>query len=140
LICNDPLLVSMDTRISFGIYDSPVVRLEYGTLKTYQKLTGHKSSELGEIVRHLRTLDHVIVQAQFVRGEVDNSTDSEVRGWIKRLRDVEPQEVLISSPPPKKAKGRPQGVTEARLREIAEKVTEEVGTAVTVLEWEGAIA
>lgn len=140
LISDDPLCCNVEARIAIGIYDSPVVRLEYGTVKTFQKLTGHKSSRLGEIVRHLSSLEHVIVQAQFVRGEVDNSTDNEVKGWIKRLRDVEPQEVLISSPPPQLRKGRPRGITDTRLKEIADQVTEEVGATVTVLAREDDVA
>ena len=140
LVSDDPQLNDAETRIALGIYDSPVVRLEYGTVKTFQKLTGHKSTMLNDIVRHLSSLEHVIVQAQFVRGEVDNSTESEVKGWIKRLRDVEPQEVLITSPPPQQRKGRPRGISDTRLKEIAELVTEEVGASVTVLDREEAVA
>jgi hypothetical protein len=140
LISDDPLLGNVETRIALGIYDSPVVRLEYGTLKTFQKLTGHDSARLGETIRHLSSLEHVIVQAQFIRGDVDNSTDSEVRGWIKRLRDVEPKEVLITSPPPQQRKGRVRGITDTRLKEIAELVIEEVGATVTVLDREESVA
>ncbi len=140
LVSDDPRLNDAETRIALGIYDNPVVRLEYGTVKTFRKLTGHKSTVLSEIVRHLSSLEHVIVQAQFVRGEVDNSTESEVKGWIKRLRDVEPQEVLITSPPPQQRKGRPRGISDTRLKEIAELVTEEVGASVTVLDREEAVA
>ena len=59
---------------------------------------------------------------------------------LPRLRDVEPQEVLITSPPPKQRKGQPRGITDTRLREIADKVTEEVGATVTVLDREEAVA
>jgi hypothetical protein len=140
LISDDPALGDMDARISLGFYDIPVIRLEYGTVKTFTKLTGHKASELGDIVKHLSSLEKVTVQAQFVRGEVDNSTESEVRGWIKRLRDVEPQEVLITSPPARARKGQPQGITTTRLQEIADRVTEEVGATVTVLDSTSAVA
>jgi len=140
LVSDDPALADMDARISLGFYDTPVIRLEYGTVKTFQKLTGHKPSVLGDIVRHLSTLEKVTVQAQFVRGEVDNSTDNEVRGLIKRLRDVEPQEVLITSPPPRARKGQPKGVTSARLQEIADLVAEEVGVTVTVVDSASAVA
>lgn len=140
LISDDPALGDMDARISLGFYDTPVIRLEYGTVKTFQKLTGHKSTELGDIVRHLSSLEKVTVLAKFVRGDIDNSTDSEVKGWIKRLRDVEPQEVLITSPPSRAKKGQLQGITPARLKEIAEMVVEEVGATVTVIDHASAVA
>ena len=140
LISDDPSLADAEARITLGIYDNPVVRLEYGTTKTFQKLTGHKPAELGEIIKHLSTLDRVIVQACFVRGEVDNSTESEVKGWIKRLRDVDPAEVLISTPPSAKKKGRPQGITPTRLNEIVELVTEETSATVTILEHKESVA
>lgn len=140
LVSNDPALGDMDARISLGFYDTPVIRLEYGTVKTFTKLTGHKASELGDIIHHLSSLERVTVQAQFVRGDVDNSTESEVRGWIKRLREVDPQEVLITSPPSRARKGQPQGVTPARLKEIAEKVMEEVGATVKVIDHAHAMA
>jgi len=140
LLSDNPELSDPEVRIALGFYDNPVMRLECGTVKTFQKLTGRKTTHLGEIVRHLSSLDRVIVQAQFVRGTVDNSTDTEVRGWIKRLRDVSPQEVMISSPPPKARKGRPQGITKTRLQEIMDKVTEEIGATVTILESEDLVA
>lgn len=136
LLSDDPELSDVEVRIALGSYDRPVMRMEYGTVKTFQKLTGHKSTELSAIVKHLSSLDRVSVRAQFVRGDVDNSTDNEVKGWIKRLRDVEPQEIFISTPPSRKRKGLPQGVTPARLKEIAELVTEEVGATVTVIHYE----
>jgi hypothetical protein len=135
LISNDPSLCDQEARITVGIYNSPVVRLEYGTAKTFQKLTGHKSTELTKIIQHLSSLEHLIVQAQFVRGEVDNSTDSELKGWIKRLKEVGPQEVLISTPPSKRRKGLPQGITPTRMSHIEELIAEEVGAKVTVVDY-----
>ena len=140
LISNDPDLSDAEVRIAIGSYDRPVIRMEYGTVKTFQKLTGHKTTELSAMVKQLSTVERLTVRAQFVRGDVDNSTDNEVRGWIKRLQDLEPQEVLISTPPPRKRKGLPQGIPATRLQEIVERVSEEVGATVTVVEDESLVA
>ncbi|MCB9914067.1 MAG: hypothetical protein H6828_02825 [Planctomycetes bacterium] len=129
-----------EVRVAMGFYNNPVVRLEYGTVKTFKALTGRKTSHLGEIVHQLASLERVIVQANFVRGSVDNSTDSEVRGWIKRLRDVRPEEVQITSPPPRARKGQPQGISKQRMQEIVEQVTEEVGATVILLDPEDRVA
>jgi hypothetical protein len=134
LISDHPELERLEVRMALGIYDNAVVRLEYGTTKTFAALTGRKSTQLGEIVQHLSSLDRVIVRADFVRGKVDNSTENEVKGWIKRLRDVAPHEVQLSSPPPKAAKGRRQGITKTRMEQIVELINDEVGATVTMLE------
>lgn len=134
LISDSPVLERLEVRAALGLYDNPVVRLEYGTAKTFQAMTGRKSTQLGEIVRHLTSLDRVIVRACFVRGTVDNSTENEVKGWIKRLRDVRPHEIQIASPPPKARKGQPQGITKTRMQEIIERVNEEIGATVTMLD------
>jgi len=134
LISDSPVLERTEVRAALGLYDNPVVRLEYGTAKTFQAMTGRKSTQLGEIVRHLTSLDRVIVRACFVRGAVNNSTDNEVTGWIRRLRDVRPHEIQIATPPPTRRKGQPQGVTKARLQQIIDRVSEEVGATVTMLE------
>jgi hypothetical protein len=135
LISNDPCLDNSESRITMGIYDFPVVRMEAGTAKTFRKLTGHKSTEFADIIRHLTTLERVIIQTCFVRGDADNSTASEVKGWLKRLKEIEPVEILMSSPPSRKRKDLPLGVPPTRLKEIVEMVTEEVGTKVTEVEY-----
>ncbi len=135
LISNVPSLDNSESRITMGIYDFPVVRMEAGTAKTFQKLTGHKSTEFGEIIKHLTTLERVIIQTCFVRGDADNSTASEVKGWLKRLKEIEPVEILMSSPPSRKRKDLPLGIPPTRLKEIVELVTEEVGTKVTEVEY-----
>lgn len=136
LISDDPELSDVEVRISLGSYDRPVMRMEYGTVKTFQKLTGHKPTDLADIVKDLSSLDRVTIRAQFVRGDVDNSTDNEVKGWIKRLCEIQPQEIFISTPPSRKRKGQPQGVTPVRLKEISDLVAEEVGATVTVVAYE----
>ena len=134
LITDFSIVDDAEVRIALGFYNNPVVRLEYGTVKTFTALTGRKSTQLGEIVHQLSTLERVIVQANFVRGKVDNSTENEVKGWIKRLRDVRPDEIQITSPPPRARKGQPQGISKTRMQEIVDQVTEELGATITMLE------
>ncbi|MCA8979979.1 MAG: hypothetical protein KDC14_08125 [Planctomycetes bacterium] len=133
LISNAPSIDSAEVRIALGIYDKPVIRFEHGTTKTFSKMTGRKSTELGEMTRFLSTLERLIVRACFVRGDVDNSTESEVRGWIRRLGDLTPKEVQIFSPDAKK-RGGPRGITKTRMNEIVEQLSEKVSAPVTVLD------
>ncbi len=140
LMTDFSVLDNPEVRIALGFYNNPVVRLEYGTVKTFQALTGRKSTQLGEIVHQLSTLERVIVRTNFVRGKVDNSTDSEVKGWIKRLRDVKPEEIQITSPSPRPRKGQPQGISKSRMQEIVDQVTEEIGATITMLESDDVVA
>lgn len=135
LLSDSPRLDTVEVRLGMGTYDIPVIRLEYGTVKSFTALTGRKGTELADMVRHLAGLDRLVVHAVFVRGDIDNSTDSEVRGWIKRLQEVRPREVLLSTPDSKRSK-KLRGVTRARLDEILEQVSDKVGTPVAVVEAE----
>lgn len=139
LLSADPHLERTSVRLALGVFDKPVVRLEYGTVKTFRALTGRPTTELAEIVRHLASLDRVIVQARFVRGAVDNSTESEVRGWIKRLREVGPQEILVTTPETKRGRDL-RGIPARRLDEIVEEVGEKVGAPVRVVPQEELVA
>lgn len=135
LSCQDPHLDDAGVRIGVAAYDWPVMRLESGNAKTYSKLTGRKSTQLGKIVEQLSSLERVIIRAEFVRGAVDNSTDSEVKSWIKRLQDVRPKEIQISSPNPRSStKGGPRGISKSRLQEIVDMVSDQVGATVLVVE------
>ncbi len=133
LISNEPSIDSAEVRIALGVYDKPVIRFEHGTTKTFSKMTGRKSTELGEMTRFLSTLERLIVRACFVRGDVDNSTDSEIKGWIRRLNDLSPKEVQLFSPDAKK-RGPRRGITKTRMNEIVDQLSDKVSAPVTVLE------
>ena len=135
LVSNDPDLDSAETRIALGAYDFNVVRLESGNAKTYSSLTGKKSTNLAKLIKHLTTIERVVVRAQITRGKLDNSSASEVKNWIKKLREVEPVEIQLST---LKGKGKPSDdrlpVTKTALEKVAEEVGDEIGTTVTVFQ------
>lgn len=135
LISDDPDLERVEVRLALGSYDRPMIRFEAGTARTFARLTGHKSTRFRKLAAHLESLDRVSIQARFVRGEVDNSTDSEVEGWLRRLQEVGPREVLISSPNPRnRGKGKAQGIPAGLLKEIVEQVGDRTGADVTIVE------
>jgi hypothetical protein len=134
LLSTAPCLDTAGVRVGVGAYDVPIVRLEGGTARTYAKLSGNKQTPLGKVVQQLSSLDRLIIRAQFVRGEVDNSTDSEVRSWIRMLQDVRPSEIQISTPDPRARGSQPRGIPPSRLKQIVEQLVESLGTTVTVLE------
>ena len=133
LISNDPELDLPETRIALGSYDFNVMRLESGTTKTYTALTGKKSTHLGQLVKHLTTVERVVVRAEIGRGEIDNSTPTEIKNWMRKLREVEPVEIQLSSVKVRKNSGstRRSG-SKSVLDKVAEELGDEIGTTVNV--------
>ena len=133
LISNDPDLTRPETRIALGAYDFNVMRIESGTTKTYTALTGRKSVELGQLIKHLTTIERVVVRAEISRGKIDNSTPTEIKNWMSKLREVEPVEIQLSTI---KGRGKPtdtrRSVTKSVLDKVAEELGDEIGATVNI--------
>ena len=76
------------------------------------------------------TIEKLGVRAEFVRGGVDNSKDTEVKAWVRLLADIRPAVIRLSTP--KRAQGKVKPITKTRMKEIAELVTEKTGIQVEV--------
>jgi wyosine [tRNA(Phe)-imidazoG37] synthetase (radical SAM superfamily) len=123
-----------DHRRALQIYDLPILRFEWGTVKTFTAMTGRKPEELKALATHLTGMDRLILSSTFVQGGPDNSTDAEVKAWIKRVEELRPKEVQIQTiENPKARTAKPRAVPAARLEEIAAQLTEKTGIATTVL-------
>lgn len=125
---------SPNLRHALTFFDQTILRLDAGTQKTWAALTGANPKQFKGVLESLGRLgtDRVIVQTRFVRGEVDNSNESEVKAWIRHLTEIRPSGVHISTPA--KAKGKKEiPVTKSRMTQIAEMVTTKTGIPVEVL-------
>lgn len=131
LLSDRPELSRPQVRHALGFYDQPILRLEAGTQKTFAALGGN-SSEFKDIVTYMGRLEleRLIVYADFVRGDVDNSQDNEIKAWIRHLGVIKPAGVHISTP--RKAEGKTKPVTKTRMGQIADMVTEKTGIPVEV--------
>ncbi len=118
-----------DVRIALSLYDKPILRLEAGSQKTFKSLTSSKVLEFKQVVLQLSRLeiDRLILQACFVQGAADNSTDNELRSWMKYVADVHPAAVQIYTLPRPDAKKNLKPVTKGRLAKIAAQVNEKTG-------------
>jgi hypothetical protein len=115
------------------MYDKLVARFAWGTAKTFASLTGEKSTRLAEYTKLLAHYDNLIVEAQFAKGTADNSTENEIKGWIKKLQEVKPQEIHIltgAGLATEKKKVKP--ITPTRRQQIVDEVVEKTGLAVSV--------
>jgi len=109
--------------------DMNILKLDAGTEDTFRKinlpLVGIK---LEETVNNLKQFtSNLIIQTLFLRGEyngksIDNTTDAEVKEWLKYLRNLKPERIMIYPI----ARSTPaQGLEKVSLKEleaIAEKV------------------
>lgn len=133
IITAAPDLGDWGLRATLSMYDTLLYRFEFGTAKTYAAVTGEPQTKLGTLTRQLSGFDHLIVQASFFRGGLDNSTDSEVNNWIKKLRDVGPREVHILTPPGERRK-KVKPITKSRREKIAAEAAEALGVEVSIHE------
>ncbi len=135
LLSDVPHLEFAQTRHALSFYDQPMVRLEAGTQKMFCALTGAKPQVFKDVVEQLPRLgnERLIVQAEFIRGDIDNSKDTEVRAWIRHLSSIKPAGVHITTPAKAKDKSK-RPITKTRMTEIAEMVASKTGIPVEVLE------
>lgn len=114
-----------DVRHAMSIYDAAVVRFEWGTAKTFASATGKKSAEFANLCAHLGHLENLVFQARFVRSEIDNTAEAEVKAWVKKVAELKPRGVHILTADAKSKKMKP--LPKSRLAEIVEEVTEKTG-------------
>jgi len=134
LIADATPLDSPNLRHALTFFDQTILRLDAGTQKTWAALTGSNPKAFKGVVESLGRLgaERLIVQTRFVRGEVDNSNETEVKAWISKLTEIRPAGVHISTPA--KAKGKKEmPISKSRMSQIAELVMTKTGIPVEVL-------
>ncbi len=133
LYSEQPSLENAQVRHALFAYDRPVLRLEAGTQKTFTALSGRPGAEFKALVEDMGKLElrNLVVRANFVRGGVDNSTESEVRAWLRYLGVIKPAVVQISTP--EKAADGLKPITKTRFGQIAEMIGEKIGAQVEVI-------
>lgn len=140
LVLDSPTPAAPAAGPALHMYDSVLQVFEWGTAKTFTALTGEKGTDLTALTKHLGAFENLVLQVRFVRGDVDNSSDTEVRGWIKRLLEISPKAIeIVTGAPIEPANGKAKGtkaVTKTRLDEIVEEISEKTGLPVSVLEYE----
>src|SRR5262245_57881042 len=98
LVADATPLDSPNLRHALTFFDQTILRLDAGTQKTWAALTGANPKQFKGLVESLGRLgaDRLIVHTRFVRGEVDNSSDTEVKAWIRQLTEIRPAGVHIT--------------------------------------------
>lgn len=136
LITVNPNFDSPDARAALHAYHKIWCRLEAGTQKTFTAMTGQPGKNFKDLVEVLSGVEaNLIMDANFVRGDVDNSTDSEVKAWLKYVTAVKPTQLLITSKALADTEKKTKPITKTRLNEIFELASEKLeGTAVELVD------
>jgi hypothetical protein len=133
-------LEAYERRAALSLYDRVFARFEWGTAKTFAAASGAKSPALALLTRQLAGFDRLVVQANFYRGAVDNSTPGEIDNWIRKLETVRPTEVHILAGTGRHVTKKVRAVPAKRLKQIADAVAERTGLSVSVYEEEPLLA
>lgn len=133
LVTDYPNFESSDVRTVLSVFDRIVVRLESGTAKTWAAITGKKASEYATITGQSIPSEKLAIQARFYKGEVDNTTDAEVKAWVKKLGELKPREVFLLNPETKPVNKKLKPATKARVTEIGKELTEKTGIPAVIL-------
>ncbi len=129
-----PKLVDV-ARYVHGLNPKSHERRRAALLATAGCMTGEKGEVYKRVLSTLARLDlgNLVIRARFVRGDVDNSTVNEVRGWIKTLQQVKPARIEICSP--KKAfLAKTKPITATRMKEILAEIEDKVGIPAEIVE------
>lgn len=124
VLSNASQLEHATVRAALAHCDERYMKLDAGDAATLRAVNG-ATVPLDTIVRHLASLDDIIVQAMFVKdraGRIDNTTDHAIINWIVALQQIKPRAVHVYTIDRTPAWPYLQMVPTGRLSEIAQRV------------------
>lgn len=121
IISNSTTCFLTNIKYALSRVDLALMKLDVGNERMFKKLHGGLSSTpFDSILAGLKDLDKYILQAMFVEGAINNSSDAEVNSWLESLDNLNPQCVQIYSLARSAASEKIERVGKNRLEEIAE--------------------
>ena len=125
-----------ERRHSLTAFHRPILHFEAGTQKTFGALTGEEPQRFKDVCSGIEQIDmeRWILRCCFVRGDVDNSTDNELRYWLSKVETFNPAQIQISTLPKADSKRKLKPITATRLNAICEKIAKKTEREVEILE------
>ncbi len=126
LLSNGCQLDQTDVRIALTAYHKPSMRLDAGNQKTFKSLSGEKGSEFKKVIEGLNKLEmeRLMLHTCFVKGATDNSTDAELKSWLKQVAEIKPASVDIFTVSKADASTKVKALTKPRLEKLALEINE----------------
>jgi len=102
VLSNATMLHLPDVVEALKKVDKNILKLDAGTEETYRLINNTLADiSLEDIICNLRKFKtNLIIQSLFVRGEyqgkrVDNTTETEISKWLKYIKELKPEQVMI---------------------------------------------
>lgn len=128
LHCNEPAIRDALERV-----DLPIVKLDAGTEKTFQRLNNPANGfTFADTVTGLERLDRCILQTMFVDGILDNTKEEELTGLVKLMKRIRPLHIQIYSIDREPASSKVKKVDSRKLQELGSFIKEETGIETSV--------
>jgi wyosine [tRNA(Phe)-imidazoG37] synthetase (radical SAM superfamily) len=131
ILSNSTTVHRKDVRSALILLDDPVLKLDTGREDTFRLLNRPaRGVRFEDLMVGLQAVGpRITLQAMFVQGRVDNSTDEEVRDWAKAVAAIKPKSVQIYTLDRGPADHGLQPVPFKRLKAIADALQEQTGVA-----------
>jgi wyosine [tRNA(Phe)-imidazoG37] synthetase (radical SAM superfamily) len=97
ILSNSTTVHREEIRNILRLLDDPILKLDVGCEETFIKLNGPaRGVRFRDIVEGLTLMNgDAVLQALFVTGRVDNTTEEEVDAWLALVKDINPRQVQI---------------------------------------------
>jgi len=97
ILSNSTTVHRPEIRAALALLDDPILKLDTAREGTFTALNGPaKEVVFSDIVEGLRAMaGEFILQALFVSGRIDNSTDGEIADWVRLVTDIHPRSVQV---------------------------------------------
>ncbi len=128
-VLSNSTMLSRPNIIESLIKVNNIMKLDAGSEEIFQLINNPKGKiSLDTVVENLKKFHgDLIIQSMFLKGEidgkrVDNTTEVEVDKWLKLLKEINPQSVMIYSLDRRPPAAKLEKITETELLLIAKKV------------------
>ena len=120
-----PNVGTRDLLHALQIYDKPLLRFAWGSARVFTAMTKGTPAEYKTLVEVGAALDRLVIDACFV---AENSSEKELLAFIRKLEELHPAEILVSTVGPGVKGQKP--LPESRLEKIAAAIGEKSGVPV----------
>jgi wyosine [tRNA(Phe)-imidazoG37] synthetase (radical SAM superfamily) len=129
-------LGTADLRHCLTLFARPIVRFSYGTQKTFAALTGRKPADLKDVAENIGRveLERWVMEVCLVRGGVDNSTESELRGIAKYASEFRPGSIQLTTLAKPDPELKTKAVTKTAIEKAQAKLADKTGVEVRIVD------
>lgn len=134
ILSNSTTLDKKGVFSSLQKIDERIMKLDAGNEKMFRILNRPTAEiDFEEIVSNLATFKgDITIQTLFVEGEIDNTKDSELESYIKKLKVIKPKLVQIYSLDRPPAYKRIEKVSQSKLHQIKNMLARELNLNIVV--------